>query len=142
MHFTENDDGDDHGLTNIIFIFLNRQVPPLPSFAIELMAQKSSGSLSPTIQELTRQESSSSSDKGWTSDPDNSPKKLKKQQPLKEAKEEWEQVETVTAGLSYLHSYMRLILLEYCRIPQHYACSHNLIWTFIHGTHLDIYQKF
>ncbi len=40
--------------------------------------------------------SNESSERGWSSDPDAT--RIKPQQSLEEAKEEWNQVETVTAG--------------------------------------------
>ena len=53
--------------------------------------------LSPTHSVKSEPSTSDSSERGWSSDPDTR-HKMKPQQSLSEARDEWDQVETVTAG--------------------------------------------
>ena len=83
-------------MTDIVHHFSNcSDVPPLPEFALDLITRKLSqggDAMSPSHSG----HSSESSERGWSSDPDMHRTKPKKT--LDEVREEWNQVETVTAG--------------------------------------------
>ena len=81
-------------------ILHRKDKPPLPEFALDLMTRKQllqnqEEQLSPTHSAISFH-SSESSDRGWSSDPDSFRHRPTKT--LNQVKEEWEHVETVTAG--------------------------------------------
>ncbi len=71
-------------------------MPPLPEFALELITRQKSGEHNDLLSPTQSIRSNESSERGWSSDPDSY--RVKPQQSLEEAKEEWDQVGTVTAG--------------------------------------------
>ena len=90
-------------------------VPPLPEFALDLITRKLSQG-GDAVSPCHSGHSSESSERGWSSDPDMHRTKPKKT--LDEVKEEWNQVETVTAGTP-----TQIIFNKALRISCHLGCN-------------------